>query len=193
MERTDVIKYLGVYMDEQFSMKKHITEMCRKAMHGLYRLKQARKVLTPEAAETVAVGVVMSHLDYSNAILMGLPKHETSRLQRIQVLAARVLLGKTAHESSTRCLKELHWLPINLRIEYKILTLVFSKSVRTLRSNNKYMTLNLPNVNPESFANRSFSEVVRPRLWNELSNEIKQCAGIEKFKKKLKTFHFSKF
>ena len=28
VERTDVIKYLGAYMDEQLSMKKHITEMC---------------------------------------------------------------------------------------------------------------------------------------------------------------------
>ena len=41
------------------------------------------------------------------------------------MLATRVVLGRKAHESSTRCLKQLHWLPIQLRIEHKILTLVF--------------------------------------------------------------------
>ena len=94
-------------------------------MYGLYKLKRVRKVLTDEAAETIAVGVVMSHLDYSNAILIGLPKYEINRLQRIQVLAARAVLGRKAHESSTRCLKQLHWLPIHLTIEHKVLGLVF--------------------------------------------------------------------
>ena len=104
VERTEVIKYLGAFMDEQLNMQKHITEMCRKAMYGLYRLKQVRKVLTDEATETIAVGIVMSHLDYSNAILIGLPKQEISRLQREQVLAARAVLGRKANESSTNVL-----------------------------------------------------------------------------------------
>ena len=69
------------------------------------------------------------------------------------MLAARAVLGREAHESSTRCLKQLHWLPINLRIEHKVLTLAFkalkgtalqhlkdmlklSKNLRLLRSNN---------------------------------------------------------
>ena len=106
--------------------------------------------------------------------MIGLPKHEISRLQRVQVLAARAVLGAKAHESSTRCLKQLHWLPIHLRIEHKVLTLVFkalkgtapqylkdmlklSKNVRLLRSNNMYMKLDIPKVKRESFANRSFS------------------------------------
>ena len=36
VERTDVIKYLGAYMEEQFNMRNHTTEMCRKAMYGLF-------------------------------------------------------------------------------------------------------------------------------------------------------------
>ena len=100
-------------------------EMCRKAMYGLYRLKKGRKGLASEAAETIAVDIVMSHLDYSNTMLIGLPKYEISRLQRVQVSAARVVLGRKALESSTRFLKQLHWLPIHLRIEDKVLTLVF--------------------------------------------------------------------
>ena len=148
------------------------------------------KVLTDEAAETIAVGIVMPHLDYSNAILIGLPQHEINRLQRVQVLAARAALGGKAHESSSRCLEQLYWLPIHPRIEHKFLILVFkalkgtapqylkdilklSKSVRLLRSNIMYMKLDIPKVKRESFANRSFS-VMGQRLWNDIPNEVKQ-------------------
>ena len=31
------------------------------------------------------------------------------------------------------------------------------------------------------------------RLWNDTPNEVKECANIETFKKKLKTFLFNKF
>ena len=112
-------------MDEQLNMRKHITEMCRKVMYGLYGLKQVRRVLTDEAAEIIAVGIVMSHIDYSNATLIGLPQHEINRLQKVRVLTARAVLGRKAHESGTRCLKQLHWLPILLRIEYTVLALIF--------------------------------------------------------------------
>ena len=82
------------------------------------------------------------------------------------MLATRAVLGTKAHESNARCLKQLHWLPINLRIEHKVLTLVFkalkgtapqhlkdmlklSKIVRLLRSNNMYMKLDIPKVKRE--------------------------------------------
>ena len=61
---------------------------------------------------------------YSNSILIGLLKRQISTLQRVQVLAARAVLGKKAYESSTRCLKLLHWLPIHLKIKHKVLDLV---------------------------------------------------------------------
>ena len=139
----------------------------------------------------------MSHLDYSNAILIGLPKHEIGRLQRVQVLATRAVLGRRAHESSTRCLKQLHLLPINLRIEHKVLTLVFkalkgtapqylkdilkqSKNVRLIRSNNVYMKLDILKEKRESFANRLFN-VMGPRLWNDIPNEVKQCIDVKTF------------
>ena len=64
--------------------------------------------------------------------------------------------------------------------------------MRLLRSKNMYMKQGIPKVKRESFANRSFS-VLGPRLWNNISNEVKQCVDIETFKKKLKIFLFNKF
>ena len=69
-ERSDVVQYLAAYMDEK---------KCLKAMYGLYRLKQVRKMFADKAAEAIVAGTIVPHLDYSDAILIGLPKHEIDR------------------------------------------------------------------------------------------------------------------
>ena len=70
------------------------------------------------------VALVLSHLDYTNSLLGGLPKASIAKLQRIQNIAAKVVLNKGKYDSATSCLETLHWLPIKYRIEYKIITLV---------------------------------------------------------------------
>ena len=66
------------------------------------------------------------------------------------------------------------------------------RSARTLPSNNIYIKLYIPKVTRQTVGNRSFS-VMGPRLWNDIPNEVKECANIETFKIKLKTFLFNKF
>ena len=51
------------------------------------------KSLTKDAANTLALGLVISHLDYCNAILVGLPDTDISCLQRIQNICAKTVLG----------------------------------------------------------------------------------------------------
>ena len=45
-------------------------------------------------------------------------------MQLVQNIAARITLGKGKYDSATRCLQKLHWLPIQQRIEFKIISLV---------------------------------------------------------------------
>ena len=60
--------------------------------------------------------------------------------------------------------------------------LKLSKSVRVLKSSNVYMKIDIPKVKRQSFANRSFC-VMGPRLWNDISDELKQCADVKTPKK----------
>jgi hypothetical protein len=123
VQRSTKIKYLGAILDENLTLKEHITLKCRTAMWNINRIKSIRRVLTRDACETLVLGLVMSHLDYSNVLFIGLPDCEISRLQRVQNIAAKLVLydGDSAYNS----LKRLHWLPIRLRIQHKALTLVY--------------------------------------------------------------------
>ena len=74
---------------------------------------------------TLVFRLVTSHLDYANALYIGLPDCDIAKLQHVQNAAAKVLLNKTKYDSPTEVLKELHWLQIRFRVIHKLLTLVY--------------------------------------------------------------------
>ena len=65
----------------------------------------------------------MSRLDYSNGLLYVLPKSTVYGLQSGKNSAARIVTQERPrdHDSISRALMELHWLPVDKRIEYKML------------------------------------------------------------------------
>ena len=77
-------------------MKKHISEKCRIASLKLYNIKKIRKYLTHDSLVRLVNALVLSHLDYCNALLIGLPDSTIRPLQNVQNSAARVILGTLA-------------------------------------------------------------------------------------------------
>ena len=116
---------MGADLDEMLSLKKMVNRKCIVAIGNLQKLKMIRKCLTKSAETKVALGLVISHLDYANALNSGLPDIDIKKLQRIQNMAAKMVVGYDRYDSSTAALKALHWLPIRSRIEFKVCTLVF--------------------------------------------------------------------
>ena len=82
------------------------------ALLNLLKIRAAGKYLTRNFCAKLTISLVISHLDYANAILARLPQVSLDKLQRVQNMAAKIVLNKGQYDSSTRCLKELHWLPI---------------------------------------------------------------------------------
>ena len=58
-----------------------------------------------------------------------------------------------------------------------------------LLSSNDDCRLQIPRVNRETFANRSF-KVVGPRWWNNLPIDLRRSSSVTNFKKQLKTYLF---
>ena len=128
-------------------------------------------------------------------------------LQICTMLSYNVVSGSKKYDHITPVLKDLHWLPIRKRIEFKILLLTFKcmqgcaplylrkmlvkqANTRTLRSNTKNV-LQIPLTNLKRFGDRAFCAYA-PRLWNELPDYIKAADSVQNFKKQLKTLLFRK-
>jgi len=101
------------------------------------KIIQIRPSLDDSMAASVASALTSSCLDQLNSILYGTPLKHTARLQRIQHAVARVVLyqhSRTSPLSSNELLKQLHWLPIEWRIQFKLATMTMTfKALHTDR------------------------------------------------------------
>ena len=77
--------------------------------------------LTLDTAKTIA-SIVGSRLDYCNSVLYRVLQANIDRLHRNQNVLARVVAQAPSTISSIHIWRDLHWLPINHRISYKLLT-----------------------------------------------------------------------
>ena len=67
----------------------------------------------------------MSRLDNCNSLLYGLPVSLLSIMQSIQNSAARIVSRKRLHDHISPILNELHWLPVEKRIIFKLLIMAY--------------------------------------------------------------------
>ena len=122
--KADVIRYLGAWMDKYLSFKHHVKVKCKVAMFNLIRIKRLTAYLMESMCNILVMSLIMLHIDYANSILMKLPNCVLGQMQRVQDMAAKIVMGKSKYNSPTQCCKALHWLPIKAHIEHKLLTLV---------------------------------------------------------------------
>jgi len=123
------IKSLGgrdTRQEAVMSFDAHVTNVCKLCYCHIRSLRHVRESLPNDVARTVACSIVRSSLDYCNSLLAGTSKSNLVKLQRIQNTLARVTLRKGKFDHITPALKELHWLPIEDRITFKLATLTYN-------------------------------------------------------------------
>ena len=69
------VKYFGGILDSQLSFNKDITMKIQKAMSNFTHIKALWKYLNKQVCMTLVLSLCITHLDYSNALLYGLPKN----------------------------------------------------------------------------------------------------------------------
>ena len=192
--------------DNESSLDKHISAICKSEFFHLRRIAKIRSYLTEEATIALVHAFITCRLDNGNALLFGLPKYQIQRLQSIQNCAARLVKRHSKFDRASPLLFELHWLPVEQRITFKILLFVF-KSLnglapfylsdlistyvpsRSLRSASLSL-LHVPRSNQKTYGDRAFA-VAAPRLWNALPIQMRQPGTtLDTFKRSLKTLLF---
>ena len=202
---TPYVRDIGVLFDSAMSMAKNVSRVCQMAYCQLRSIARIRRSITTTACRTIVHALVMSRLDYCNAVLYGLPDAQLQKLQLVQNAAARLVTGTHRREHITPVLFDLHWLPIRQRIQFKLLLLVYRcihhlapaylmdlvvpyVPARSLRSAEQNL-LTVKRYNLERFGRRSFS-VAGPSLWNALPSAIRNSISLSAFRSSLKTHLF---
>ena len=67
----------------------------------------------------------MVRIGYCNAISYGLPAIHIRYLQRVQNAAARLLANTARYSHITAVMIDLHWLPVEFRIIFKMILMTF--------------------------------------------------------------------
>ena len=199
---------LGFILSDDMTVDAHVSHICRSAYAALRQISSIRQSLTLQATKTLVCSLVLSRLDYANALLSDCPLESLNRLQKVQNSAARLVLKLRKTDHITPALKQLHWLPIQSRIKYKLCLhchnffvgsspsfiselLSVYKPSRSLRSSNDQYTLVEPRTN-KKVGDRAFSHSA-PKHWNSLPLHIRSMTSTPAFKKALKTHLFREY
>ena len=140
------------------------------------------------------------------SVLAGIPLHLARRLQSVMHAAAL----SSHHQSAitSRILRQLHWLKVPWRIDYKLAILVYrclhglalsyladelhhpavSKFWRRLHSASSH-ELSIPCTRLSTYGDRAFP-VAAVRIWNSLTQHITSAPSLPVFCSRLKTYFF---
>ncbi len=206
LETYETVRDLGILLDCNLSIKEQIQRVVRTTRYHLRNFGFVRKDLD-ETTKLLFHNYVISKLDYCNSLYYGLSNYLLKELQLVMNRAARFIKGLPPRERISPALIDLHWLPVKARIEDKIAAMshqaLLSGKPEYLRNTLKKFhgdaAMELRHetdlhrlLEPRSNSNMEFRTFERcaPRIYNKLPIDIKDCAKMDAFKKKLKTYLF---
>ena len=159
-----------------------------------------------DSASKLIHAFVTSRLDNLNSLLVELPDYVLNKLQLVQNNAARLVAREKKSSHATPLLKQLHWLPIEYRIKYKIVLIVYKclhemgpvylTSLLTgyhpgtsmcLRSDKEELLDNKRTA--KGYGDRAFAKS-GPELWNALPLNIRNSSSVTAFKSSIKTHYY---
>ena len=119
------VKNIGVYIDSELTMKHHVNHTSSVGWCHLRNLFRIRRYLTISACVTLVHAFVTSRLDLYNCLLYKCPNTMKNKLQRVLNYSAKLIFHGKKYDSVTPLLKKQHWLPVEQRIQFKILLTTF--------------------------------------------------------------------
>ena len=179
--------------------------MCRDMLCAQRQIHSISRCLSRPVLEALVVALVLTRLDYGNATLYGLPTTALNKLQSVMNAAARLVCNKRKFDHVTPILRDLHWLRIQQRTQFKVAVLTFRclhglappylteglqrvsdlPSRRRLRSSST-ADLIVPSTRLSTVGDRAFP-VAAARTWNSLPASVTSAPSLEVFRRRLKT------
>ena len=196
------VKNLGFHLDSSLDFTYQVRKLKSSCFHKLRNIGKMKPFLDTKQMQQLVQAVVLSSLDYCNALYYGCNTSVIKQLQIIQNRACATIFGLKKSDRKSDNLKKLHWLKIQERIEFKLLLLTFKalngsaptylqELVRYNHMSGSRSPSLKTQINRTSLGDRAFVSSAA-KLWNNLPENIKNSPSVTYFKKSLKTYLFRK-
>lgn len=196
IQEVETAKYLGVFIDNKLNFKPHIDYVCKKISKKLGVLARVGKHLTIWSRKVIYNTIVFPHFIYCGTILHLANQESLNRLQKLQNRAMRIVLKMDKYTSIGRMLGVLEWLNVRQLLEYQVLVFIkkielkmvpeyLSDSLVRIRDVHNYNTRGNSKyfVEGKLKKNSQIGIFYRGiRAFNDLSDELRHCVALKKFK-----------
>ena len=200
----DRVRNLGLIFDSNMTWAPHINDLSKRMHFSYHSLKRLQYFLPHKTKIMLAQSLLLPILDYADVCYLDVTEELLNKLERLQNLAIRFIYGLRKYDHVSQFRAQLDWLPIRLRRDMHILSLLFKilnypNFPSYLRSRFNILptptrsrrscvipTLDIPKSNTKFFQ-KSFS-VYAASLWNKLPKSIQRSPSIVTFKSQLKKY-----
>lgn len=207
IEYVECVKYLGFNFDREFSMQNHIDSISKKVYFSLSQLYPLRRSLPTSIKLSLFKSLILPLFDYMDVVYNESDSHGSGinkvRLQKLFNSGIRFIYNLKRNDHVTPSIIKSNILPLEFRREihsllmaHKIvnkkcpeyLTNTFNINQNNTRAKSKILIKKTIN----NFHKKSFG-VSMPKIWNSLSEEMRNKGSIKAFHKALKELYFNKF
>lgn len=200
-------KFLGVHLDSCLTFSSHVTKCVSACFSMLRQIRSIKHSVNSSVLQRLVSSLIIPKLDYCISTFSGISSSQMKRLQAVLNASARLLFGASRFSSVTPLLQQLQWLPVKVRIEYRLATLVFlcrqnrapsylssliiDSTTHARRSNlrsNRMRRVIQPRTRHPTLGGRSFA-AAGSRVWNSLPLSVRLSDTMCDFKRRLKAHY----
>ena len=186
----------------------HVAKTVRTCFAALRQLRSVLRSVRRPVLQSLVSSLVLSRLDYGNGSLVGIPLCQLERLQSVINSAARMVFSSSRFDHITPLLRQLHWLKVPERNDYKLALLVYKclqgvapsyladdlcrtadvEARHRLRSASS-PSLVVRRTRLSTYGDRAFP-VAASGVWNSLPHHVTSAQSLSVFCSRLKTHLF---
>ena len=201
---------LGIKLDDNLSLQRHVNDLRKKCYWKLNNLRVIGRYLNEDLKKTLVKTLILSQIDYCNALYVGLPGYLIKKIQGVINSGVRFIYNLDRDDEVLPYLKKAHILPVKERAEFKVCLMVHKAMIgvspgyimdcikvhkpgkENLRSSDDNHLLAHPPLDMKSKLSKRCFRYHAPEIWNKLPIDIRMCTDTLKFKKDLKTYIFNR-
>lgn len=204
IDRVNVTKYLGLYLDEYLTWDVHVTKLCKSLMRYFGIFKNLRDSITNSVARQLYHAFIYSRIDYGVQVYGSCSNKLLSKIQILSNKLLKFLLKRHPRTPTNHLYNELKILKVTDIFEVNVLAFVkkclYGQCPTIFQNYYTYQQHNYPSREPKLYIHRHRTNLAAnslkikgASLWNNLDTEIKGKAALKSFKRILKVHYLSKY